>query len=323
MKIIYILLMCFFTVNSLALDKLRVGVLAFGTVNWELSVMQLNEIAKKNGLELDIKKLPSKNGVNIALQAGAVDVIVSDYIWVSRQRSTGADFTFYPYSKAVGGIYVRPELEFNDLMDLHDRKLGISGGPVNKTWLITRAYTKYKYGKDLKEYAIPTFASPPILNKKVLDKSLDAAINFWHYNAKLEAQGMKKLISLESMLNEMGIKNEIPLIGWVFSEKFAKENKKLINSFLQASYETKKLLNSSNIQWLRIKKQMKAKNEKIYNALVKGYRNGIPKTFGEKEKESAKKVFDILVKEGGRKLVGKSKVLEEGTFWNFTPNIEW
>lgn len=323
MKNLYILLMCILTVNSFALDKLRVGVLAFGTVNWELSIMQLNNIAKKNGLELEIKKLSSKNGVNIALQADAVDVIVSDYIWVSRQRSKGADFTFYPYSKAVGGIYVRPELQIYDLIDLHNKKLGISGGPVNKTWLITRAYTKYKYNKDLKEYLEPTFAAPPILNKKVLDKSLDGAINFWHYNAKLEAQGMKKLISLETMLREMGIKSEIPFIGWVFSEKFAKENKKLINGFLQASYETKELLNSSSIQWLRIKKQMKAKNEKIYDALVEGYREGIPKQFGKNEKEAAKKVFDILVKEGGRKLVGESKTLEKGTFWNFTPKIEW
>ena len=323
MKFLTIVFICLFTINSYALEKLRVGVLAFGTVNWELSIIQLNEIAKKNGIDLEVKKLPSKNGVNIALQAGAVDVIVSDYIWVSRQRAVGNDFTFYPYSKAIGGIYVRPELQINNLLDLNAKKLGISGGPVNKTWLIARAYTKYKYNKDLKDYAQATFASPPILNKKVLDKSLDAAINFWHYNAKLEAQGMKKLISLETMLNEMEIKNESPLIGWVFSEKFGNENKKLINSFLQSSYEAKKLLADSNIQWLRIKKQMKAKNEKIYNALVEGYRAGIPKSFGDKEKESAKKVFDILVKEGGRKLVGESKTLEEGTFWSFTPNIEW
>lgn len=323
MKFLTIVFICLFSINSFALDKLRVGVLAFGTVNWELSIVQLNEIAKKNGIDLEIKKLPSKNAVSIALQAGAVDVIVSDYIWVSRQRAVGNDFTFYPYSKAIGGIYVRPELNATNILDLSNKKLGISGGPVNQTWLIARAYTKVKYNKDLKDLVLPTFASPPILNKKVLDKSLDGAINFWHYNAKLEAQGMQKLISLETMLKEIGIKTEIPLIGWVFSEKFGNENKELINSFLQSSYEAKKLLADSNIQWLRIKKQMKAKNEKIYNALVEGYREGIPKTFTKKEKESAKKVFDILVKEGGKKLVGESKTLEEGTFWNFTPNIEW
>lgn len=323
MKVICLFVLCLFSINSFALDKLRVGVLAFGTVNWELTIMQLNDVAKKNGLELEIKKLPSKNAVSIALQADAVDVIVSDYIWVSRQRAKGADFTFYPYSKAVGGVYVRPELKIEDLMHLENKKLGIAGGPVNMTWLITRAYTKSKYKKDIKEYTLPTFASPPILNKKVLDGSLDAAINFWHYNARLESEGMKKLISLKSMLNEMGIENDIPFIGWVFSEKFAKENKKIINSFLQASYETKKILDNSNLQWLRIKKQMKVENEVTYKALINGYRSGIPKVFTSAQKESAKKVFDILVQEGGKKLVGDSNSLQKGTFWNFTPKIEW
>ncbi len=322
MKVI-VLIFCLLCVNAFALDKVKVGVLAYGTVNWELSIMQLNKIAQKNGIELEVKKLASKNGVSIALQAGAVDVIVSDYIWVSRQRADGADFTFYPYSKAIGGIYVRPELNINNLMDLENNKLGISGGSVNKTWLITRAYTKFKYGKDLNKHIKPAFASPPILNKKVLDKSLAGAINFWHYNAKLKAQGMKELIDLKTMLREMNIKNDSPLIGWVFSEKFANNNKRIINSFLQSSYETKKLLNDSDEQWLTIKKSMKAKNDDIYKALVKGYRDGIPKTFGADEKLAAKKVFDILVKEGGSKLVGNSKTLAKGTFWDFTPNISW
>lgn len=323
MRLITIFLICLVSLNAFALDKIRIGVLAYGTVNWELKVMQLNKIAQKNGIELEVKKLASKNGVSIALQAGAVDVIVSDYIWVSRQRASGADFTFYPYSKAIGGIYVRPELNINNIMDLRENSLGISGGAVNKTWLITRAYTKFKYGKDLKKYIKPTFAAPPILNKKVLDKSLAGAINFWHYNAKLKAQGMKELIDLKTMLSEMDIKNDSPLIGWVFSEKFAKQNKKTINAFLQSSYETKQLLNNSDEQWLRIKKSMKAKNDNIYKALVKGYRDGIPKTFGVDEKLAAKKVFDILVKEGGSKLVGNSKTLEKGTFWDFNPNIKW
>lgn len=323
MRLITIFLICLVSINAYALDKIRVGVLAYGTVNWELKVMQLNKIAQNNGIELEVKKLASKNGVSIALQAGAVDVIVSDYIWVSRQRASGADFTFYPYSKAIGGIYVRPELNINNVMDLKDNNLGISGGAVNKTWLITRAYTKFKYGKDLKKLVNPTFAAPPILNKKVLDKSLAGAINFWHYNAKLKAQGMKELIDLKTMLSEMDIKNDSPLIGWVFSEKFAKQNKKTINAFLQSSYETKKLLNNSDEQWLTIKKSMKAKNKDIYKALVKGYRDGIPKTFGADEKLAAKKVFDILVKEGGSKLVGNSKTLEKGTFWDFNPDINW
>lgn len=323
MKFKGIFLLCLLVINACALEKIRIGVLAFGTVNWELNIMQLNEIAKKHGFELDIKKLSSKNAISIALNANAVDIIVSDFIWVSRQRARGLDFTFYPYSKAMGGLYVRPDLHINNLKQLEDKKLGISGGPVNKTWLITRAYMKYKYKMNLMTLVEPTFAAPPILNKKVLDGSLDGAINFWHYNAKLKAKGMKKLIGIDTMLKDLGINHDIPFIGWVFSEKFAFKNKTLINSFLQASYETKELLNNSPKEWDKIRKLMRAKDDKIFEALKQGYIDGIPKDFGENEEMAAKKVFAILVKEGGAKLVGKSKMLEEGTFWKFKPEITW
>ena len=323
MKFKIIILLCVLFVNSYALEKLRVGVLAFGTVNWELTTMQLNKIAQKHGIELEVRKLASKHGVSVALNAGAVDVIVSDYIWVSRQRAVGHDYTFYPYSKAIGGLYVRPELNVDELIQLKGKRLGISGGQVDKTWLITRVYFKRKYNQDLTKIVDPIFASPPILNRKVLDGSLDAAINFWHYNAKLKAHGMKKLVGMEMMLKELGVKHDIPMVGWVFSEKFAKKNKKLINGFLQASLETKQLLYNSPKEWNKIRKLMKAKDDKIFNALRQGYIDGIPKNFGKNEQEAAKKVYSILAKEGGVKLVGSSKTLQEGTFWKFDADIVW
>jgi len=309
--------------SSFAASKLKVGVLAFGTVNWELSVMKLNSIALKNGVELEIMKLPSKNAVAIALNANAVDMIVSDFIWVSRQRANGFDYTFYPYSKATGGVYIQSSLDIKDLRGLENQKLGIAGGPVSKTWLITRAYSKMKFKKDLTKIIKPIFAAPPILNKKMLDGSIDASINFWHYNAKLEAKGMKKLISIEDMLHTLGIKHDIPLIGWVFSEKFAKENQNLVNNFLKSSYETKKLLSIDDSQWNKIRKQMHAKDEKTFQSLKEGYLAGIPKVFGINEKKAAKKIFHVLAQEGGRKLVGKNPNFQDGTFWSFEPSIQW
>ncbi len=323
MRLFLVVFVALLSVNAFALEKLRVGVLAFGTVNWELSVMQSKKLAQKEGVELVVKKLASKNAVAVALQAGDVDMIVSDFVWVSRQRADGHDYTYYPYSKATGGLYVRPEIKADTVLDLDGMKIGVSGGSVSKTWLFMRAYSELKYGKDLKDIVKPVFAAPPILNKKVLDGSLSGAINFWHFNAKLKASGMKEILGMDTMLEEFGVKSDIPLIGWVFSEKFANEHKKAINGFLQASYETKKILNDDDKEWDKIRHSMHAKDDKIFKALVKGYRDGIPKSFGKKEKDASKKAFDILSKVGGSKLVGKSKTLQDGTFWDFEPVVKW
>jgi len=309
-------------INLHASEKIKVGVLAYGTVNWELNVLKYNMLDKKYGIDVEVVKLASKNAVSIALQSNSVDIIVNDWIWVNRQKASNKDISFYPYSKAVGALYVNDE-KIKSILDLQNEKLGIAGGSVDKTWLLFRAYSKKMYEKDLKNMVEPIFAAPPILYKKILDNSLSAAINFWHFNAKLDSKGIKRLLGVKEIFNEFNISSDVPLIGWTFNTKFAKENTKTINSFLQASYETKKLLSSSSKEWERIKPLMKVKNEEMFMALKNGYINGIVKNFNQKHIENSKKVFDILYKEGGEKLVGKSTSLDEKTFWNFTPNIKW
>ena len=42
----------------------------------------------------------------------------------------------------------------------------------------------------------PQFAAPPLLNELVMRGELPAAMNFWHYTARLSAAGMKELITM-------------------------------------------------------------------------------------------------------------------------------
>jgi NitT/TauT family transport system substrate-binding protein len=309
-------------VNLYGNDKIKIGVLAFGTVNWELDVLKYNELDKKYGIDIEVVKLASKHAVAIALQSNSVDIIVNDWVWVNRQRASGKNISFYPYSKAVGALYVNDE-KIKSLLDLSQKRLGIAGGSVDKTWLLFQAYSKSKYNEDLKNMLTPVFAAPPILYKKVSSKSLPAAINFWHFNAKLDSKGVRRLLGVKEILEEFKINSEIPLIGWTFNSDFANKNTKALNGFLQASYETKKLLATSDQEWNRIKPLMKVKNDEMFKALKDGYINGIVKNFSTIHIENSKKVFDILYKEGGKKLVGKSTTLDPKTFWKFNPDINW
>lgn len=320
-KLIIIFFLCF--INLYAQDKLKIGVLAYGTVNWELDVLKHNMFDKKNGFELEVVKLASKNAQAVALQAGDVDIIVTDWIWVNRQRASGKDFTFYPYSKASGTMYINVDSKIHNLMDLKGKNLGIAGGVFDKTWLLFRAYSKNKYNEDLKDIVNPLFASAPIVYQKMLDSSFDAAINYWHFNAKLEAKGFKPLITMDNLLKELGIQNDISFVGWTFNRDFALKNKELINSFLDASLDSKMLLDTEAKEWERIKPIMNVKDTTSFEALKDGYKAGIIKTFDEKNLESSTKIFNILLQEGGEKLVGKSLSLDKETFWKFKSNKNW
>ena len=108
----------------------RVGILQFGTVSWELEVMQRHGLAEREGIALRIVPLALKDAANVAIQGGEVDVIANDWIWVSRMRSEGSDYAFAPYSQAVGGISVRPDAGVAQFADLRDKRLGVAGGAL-------------------------------------------------------------------------------------------------------------------------------------------------------------------------------------------------
>ncbi len=309
------LIIMFLFANLQAIQKLKVGVLAYGTVNWELDVIKKNKLDIKNGFELEVIKLASKNATSIALQANSVDIIVTDWLWVNTQRANGKDFTFYPYSKATGTLYISKNNRAKNFLDLKGQKIGVAGGAHDKTWLLLRAYSKKRYHKDLTELITPTFAAPPILMKKVFDGSLDGAINFWHFNAKVKAKGARELISIKEVFEYLGVKEDISMIGWTFRRDVALKNKNLYDSFIRASHAAKDILLSDESEWNRIRPFMKAKNNNTFKALKEGYKKGVIKNFTKKNVEDSAKIFKILLAEGGKKLVGSSKNLQIDTFW--------
>src|SRR6185312_3634029 len=117
------------------LPVVRVGVLKFGTVSWELDVLRRHGLDRAHGVVVEPLELAGKDGAAVALQGGAVDVILTDWLWVARRRALGGDFTFVPHSHATGGVMVRKGGDIKSIADLKGRKIGIGGGPVDKSWL--------------------------------------------------------------------------------------------------------------------------------------------------------------------------------------------
>ncbi|MFO1350061.1 MAG: ABC transporter substrate-binding protein [Gammaproteobacteria bacterium] len=294
--------------------KIRLGLVKFGTVNWEVAVIQKKGLAQAEGVDLEIVDLANNEATKVAIQGGAVDMIVSDWLWVSRQRAEGHPLTFAPYSLTVGALIARPDSGVKDLASLAGKRLGVAGGPIDKSWLLLRAYSRKTASKDIVDTLQPNFAAPPLLNELIGKGELDAVLNFWH-SARLKAAGMKSIVEVSDILPALGVKANPPLLGWVFDEAWAKQNRATVEGFLRASRKAKQLLKESNEAWDAVKDLTKAENDNILAALRGDYRAGIPEHFGNAEIEAAGQVFGILAELGGEDLIGKSKVLSPGTFW--------
>ena len=294
----------------------RVGVLKFGTVGWELDVLQAHALAHKYHVNLQVVPLASADASTVALQGDAVDVIVSDWIWVTRQRAEGNPYTFVPFSNAVGSVMVKADSPVHSVADLKGRALGVAGGPSDKSWLLLRAYASKKLGLDLTSAARPVFAAPPLLNELALSDQVDAVLNVWHYDAQLRARGMRPLIGMSEILAGLGINKPIPLIGWVFREDWAANNTALVQHFLAASAEAKGIMAHSDAEWDRLRPLMHAPDNATFLALRDGYRAGIPVCAEADDAATVAATFHVLAETGGEKLVGKSRTLADGTFWS-------
>jgi NitT/TauT family transport system substrate-binding protein len=297
-----------------AAEPIRIGLLKFGTVNWEIDVVKHHKLDEKNDVQLDITELASTQAIKVALQAGSVDMIVTDWLWVSRQRGTGADFTMLPYSSALGAIMVAPDSGIQSIADLKGKRVGIAGGPLDKSWLMMRAYSRKTLGSDLEEAIEPAFGAPPLLAEKLVQGELDAVLNFWHYAARLEARGFRRLIGMHKVVRALGGSGSLAMIGYTFSEKWAAKNRETVKGFERAVRAAREILGSSDAEWERIAPLTRAKDAETLRLLRERYREGIPEDTGAIARD-ARLIFGILAEIGGAKLTGGQEALAPGTFW--------
>lgn len=305
---------------ALAAETIRVGVLKFGTVNWELTTIQRHGLDAKNGFTLDVLPLASGQAAKVALQAGEVDVIVSDWLWVSRQRSEGRPYTFVPFSSSVGSLMVPAESGIRSLADLKDKKIAVAGGPLDKGWLMLRGLSQRRHGFDLNAENEVVFGAPPLLAKKAEQGEVDAVLNYWHYSARLEAKGFRRLVGANEAAMALGAKGPISAIGYVFDEDWAARNTEAARGFVQASRDAKELLRTSDAEWEVLREMTGAKDDATLIALRDNFREGIPSRPLAEEVTDTAEVYSFLAELGGGKLVGDSKTMAPGTFWPLLVN---
>lgn len=300
--------------SAAAAEVVRVGVLKFGTVSWELDTIKRHKLDEKHGITVDVQEFAGEDATNVALMAGAVDVIVSDWLWVSRQRATGIDLTFVPYSTAVGAIMVPPDSPIKTLGDLTDKKIGVAGGSLDKNWLLIQAMAKKDYSRDLARTNTIVYGAPPLLTEKVQQGELDAVLNFWNYCARLEAKGFRRLTGGHEAAAALGASGPIVALGYIFHEAWAKAHPSAIDGFVAASAAAKALLESSDDEWKMLAPMLRG-NESEQKVMRDRYREGIPKRAPEEAEKDAEALYSVLAAIGGEDLVGPSKELVPGTFW--------
>jgi NitT/TauT family transport system substrate-binding protein len=303
---------CLLAPGAFAADTVRIAVQATGTLAWELDVIAARGLDRDAELKIETVQLASPEAGKIALRGGSVDVIVSDWLWVSRERQLGADLAFHPYSSALGAVMVPAGSPIKTLADLKGRKLAVAGGPIDKSWLLLLAAMKQD-GVDLKTQATVVYGAPALLAEKTLLGEMDATLNYWNLCAALEAKGFRRLAGVEDILPKLGVSGRPALLGYVFAEGWAVKNRAALARFLDATRKAKEILAHSDAEWERIAPLVKAADANALTIYRDRYREGIPRRPIDEEERDARVLYRVLAQIGGSELIGSGD-LAPGTF---------
>lgn len=289
----YLCLLFSFNAYADSLPQLRVAVLQSGTVNWELQHLKNQNHDNKFGFELIIQKVASLSAARLALTSDSTDIIVSDWLWAGKRNAAGDQLRFIPFSSQIGSVIVSPDQKLAGFSSLKGKNIGVAGGPLNKGWVLLQAAARDE-GIDLQKEAKVQFGAPPLLSQALKRGQVDVLVTFWHYGARLESEGFKRWVSLEQIMSGLGINSQVPMLGYIFKAVVAENTPELIAAFYKALSQTKADLTENDSFWQELKPLMKAENEEIYQALIRGYRNGTPKALNNEQVSDAVKFFSLI-----------------------------
>jgi NitT/TauT family transport system substrate-binding protein len=302
-----------------AADTIRIAAQKTGTLAWELEIIRSRGLDRQANLNIETTELASTEAGQIALKGGSADLILSDWLWVARERSLGDDLVFYPYSSTLGAVMVPDTSPIKNLGDLKGKRLGVAGGPLDKSWLLLQALAQQS-GIDLKTQASISYGAPPLLSAMLLQGKTDATLTFWNFCARLEGQGMRRAISMADIMKRLGATGPVPMIGYVFHDGWAQHHRALLDRFFSLTQQAKQILASSPAEWQRLAPRIGTNNTAELDVYRRRYAEGIPTRPLADDVADAQALYKVLARIGGPDLVGPAQQLARGTFYGAGPS---
>ncbi len=312
-----IALMALAAATAQASERIRLAVQKTGTLAWELDVIRAHGLDRKFGLALESIELASTEAGKVALRGGSVDIILSDWLWVARERSLGDSLVFYPTSSALGAVMTAARSSIGSVADLRAKKLAVAGGPLDKSWLLLQAFA-LKDGVDLRKQAAVVYGAPPLLSQKALQGETDATLTYWNFCADLESRGFQRAISMDLITQSLGAKGPVAVLGYSFDSDWAKRNPSLVERFVEAARHAKEILAHSETEWTRLAPSLRINDPHTLSVYRQRYSEGLLRRSLTEEEADARTLYSVLAGIGGPQLVGGARELPPGTFYRAT-----
>jgi NitT/TauT family transport system substrate-binding protein len=281
------------------LPELSVSVLQFGTAHWQLDHIVHHQLDRKHGFRLTVKVVANLLGSHLAVTSGSANGAVADLIWAQSRYQAGSPYLYVPFSSRIGDIVVPEDSSVHNLKDLQGLRIGVAGGPNSKGWVLLQKVA-YQQGIDLAGSAKVQFAAPPLLSQGLKRGQMDAIVTYWHFAARLKGQGgWRSAFGMSDMLVAMGLDSNLPVLGYVFPDKWASDHQQLIGRFADSVDEAQTELAAQPSVWERLRPLLRNPETAVFNALREGFIAGTPEPLTDDRVADLKQLLILTGVEAG------------------------
>lgn len=277
--------------DGAALPVLTLSVLQFGTPHWELDHLKRHGLDKANGFDLRVRLVADLPASRLALSSGSVDGAVSDLLWAQQRYRAGTAYRYLPFSSQIGEVLVGADSDIRTLADLRGKRIGVAGGPDGLGWLLLQRAASAQ-GIELAREASVQYAAPPLLGQALRRGQLDALLTFWHFSARMRGEGgVRSAFRLADLARSLDFDPDLPILGYLFADGWAREHPDLLQGFARALRQTKRQLAAEPAQWQAIRPLMRADSDAVFAALRDSFIEGIPQPLDQGRIEALQRLL--------------------------------
>jgi NitT/TauT family transport system substrate-binding protein len=176
-------------------------------------------------------ELASPEAGKIALRGGSADIIVSDWLWVSRERHLGASWFLSLFERGRrrdGGGCIAAE----ESRRPQGQIAGGRGGPLDKSWLLLQGATEAGRHRSQDAGARQLWRARAARRKGVAGE-FDANAQLLELLRRARGQGHAPAREHRGHLPRLGAKGSVAMIGYVFDDAWAAKNRGAVERFLE------------------------------------------------------------------------------------------
>lgn len=274
-----------------------------GTQSFPPYVIERFGLDERYGFDLEIVPAGNTGAMLTALQAGAAEMAVLDWVTVARMRHNGVPLIgLVPFLTYVNTIIVPADSEIETVADMAGHRIGaLSANGFD--WIMTRT-AALQAGVDLEASSEIVEGAPTLMRGMLEGGQIDVTLMYNSLTPDIVVGGdYRVMTTIRALANEMGIP-DVPFIMYAANEDWMAEQPRNAAAFAAAYRDAAEILMTNDQVWVDRAVGEMGMDPAAAEAFRDEVRADLLTHFSDTDNEALRTTFALLLDTAGAEVLG-------------------